>query len=121
VQGIVNSRVVLRSNLDPVAIARTVAKARARATTTTTTENTLPLRHSFHARLLLTDTPPTASARKQVLTSAPGDEPLTGSDLLGRQLSPEESKKARANANANAHAHALRFALLCVRVPTSRR
>jgi hypothetical protein len=32
----------------------------------------------------------------QVLTSAPGDEPLTGSDLLGRQLSPEESKKARA-------------------------
>jgi hypothetical protein len=33
VQGIVNSRVVLRSNLDPVAIARTVAKARTRATT----------------------------------------------------------------------------------------
>ncbi len=31
-----------------------------------------------------------------MLTAAPGDEPVTGSDLLGRELSPEEAKKMSA-------------------------
>jgi hypothetical protein len=48
-----------------------------------------------------------------VLTSAPGDEPLTGSDLLGRPLSAEESKKMRHACDALRCAAplALRFAL----------
>ena len=56
-QGVVNARLVLRTNLDAVAIARTLAR---------------------------------------VLTAAPGAEPLTGSDLLGRPLSGPEAEKMSA-------------------------
>ena len=56
-QGVVNARLVLRTNLDAVAIARTLAR---------------------------------------VLTAAPGAEPLTGSDLLGRPLSGPEAAKMSA-------------------------
>jgi hypothetical protein len=56
-QGVVNARLVLRTNLDAVAIARTLVR---------------------------------------VLTAAPGAEPLTGSDLLGRPLSGPEAEKMSA-------------------------